>query len=91
MRLISVTFFAVLTQIAPLSAQSLSLEDGQALFINNCSACHGEDAGGGNSPDIRGSTPNDVYRVRNGFEDMPAIELSDEERDAIGRWLSTLD
>lgn len=45
-------------QVSPASAAApaapADLEQGKRLFAQNCSACHGADAGGGDGPDLHG-------------------------------------
>lgn len=66
-------------------------ETGERLFLRNCARCHGQDASGGNAPDIRHTPRNFVLRAIRGFEEMPEIPLTDAEIDAITAWLNTGD
>ena len=63
---------------------------GQTLYEEQCSACHGEDASGDSGPDIQGTPRVDVALAVKGFEDMPEIELTGEELDAVVAHLKRL-
>ena len=65
-------------------------DQGQAQFVDHCAACHGLHALGGNGPDIQGTTLNDVVISTRGMDQMPAIDLSDAERQAIAAYLMSL-
>lgn len=67
--------------------------DGETIFANSCSSCHGADLSGGMGPDLT-KIGNDLSAeeiaeiVINGQGDMPAISVSQEEADTIAEWLS---
>lgn len=66
--------------------------DGAALFAENCARCHGDDARGSRSgPDLsremRLSDAQILRVIQNGEGDMPAIEVTEEEAQAIIDWL----
>lgn len=68
-------------------------EAGAALFEENCVACHGADAKGedGAGGDIRGVIVRQVVMATGGgYEDMPEIELTDDEIEAIVAYLASL-
>lgn len=63
-----------------------SLEEGQAIFANNCAACHGQDGGGVVAPALAGNdalsdTEHVVKQILKGGGSMPAFgkRFSDEE------------
>jgi mono/diheme cytochrome c family protein len=71
-----------------------NIEQGQTLFQQQCSKCHGRGAYPGKAPKLypRKLTPEDVYlRVAYGFRRMPAWEdvFSDEELMAITAYVKS--
>jgi cytochrome c oxidase cbb3-type subunit III len=74
-------------------------EQGQRLFEQNCSACHGADAGGGDGPDLHGVPANlgnpavqDIIRRGVSGTAMPGSStLSEKEAANIVAYLRTLD
>lgn len=87
MRLLSLLTLCVATVLAlPLWAD----DQGQTQFVDHCAACHGLHALGGNGPDIQGSTLNDVVIASRGMDQMPEIDLSEAERQAIATYLMSL-
>ena len=67
-------------------------EEPDAMYEANCSACHGADLSGGMGPDltsVESSLSEDEISeiIINGRGDMPAIDVSPEEADAISEWL----
>lgn len=79
---------ALLTCLAPLICRGE--EPGRALFEAYCSGCHGAEAEGVNAPDITGMPRKIVARAVQGVEQMPTIELTEAEIDAITAFLATL-
>ena len=63
---------------------------GQTVFEEQCSGCHGEDGVSGNAADIRGVPKKDVKFAIRGVEDMPEIELTPEQIDAVVVYLDYL-
>lgn len=66
--------------------------DGQALYSNKCSTCHGADALGGtlSSTNIRGKTAIEIRNAINTIVQMsPLASLSDSELQAIADYLAT--
>ena len=71
--------------------------DGQALYEDNCAACHGKTGGGGIGPSLKGiqnKFPNAADEnaiVKNGQGSMPSFggNLSDEEIAAIVAYTRT--
>jgi PQQ-dependent dehydrogenase (methanol/ethanol family) len=70
--------------------------DGQKLFVDNCSACHGADARGGRAPDLtsgkwqHGSTAAEIARnIHDGIggTGMPAFPLQGNQTRVIADWL----
>jgi cytochrome c oxidase cbb3-type subunit III len=84
-------------QIAP--ASPADPEQGKRLFEQNCSVCHGENAGGGDGPDLRGvparlGNPAVQDIVRRGIPGtaMPGSStLSEKDGANIVAYLATLD
>jgi mono/diheme cytochrome c family protein len=67
-----------------------STRGGERLYARHCRSCHGPKADMGRSGDIRDS---DCYRIRNatgGIEQMPEVDLSDDEIRAIAAYLAHL-
>jgi len=72
--------------------------DGQVVFRENCSGCHGSDGEGGTGPELRGvaerlSRDDLLAVVREGRGVMPAWEgeLTDEQITAVADYLLALD
>ncbi len=61
--------------------------DGAALYAEQCAPCHGDDAKGGNAPDITGVSAQDINYVISGFEEMPEIDVSEAGIEALARFL----
>lgn len=65
---------------------------GQALFLDNCAACHGEDGTGVDSePDIRGQSAAQLKRAFNGMDAMPEFAFEPDEVDALVAYLHILE
>jgi cytochrome c oxidase cbb3-type subunit III len=81
------------------SQTALSLEEGKRLFEQNCSVCHGVDAGGGDGPDLHGvlaslgdASVQDIIRRGIPGTAMPGSStLSEREAAAIVAYLRKLD
>ncbi len=79
-------------------AQSITVSaanniDGQALFNNKCSTCHGADAQGGTLAkiDLRGKTAIEIRNAINTIQQMSSqSSLTDEDVQAIADYLGTL-
>nr|WP_321523936.1 cytochrome c [uncultured Cohaesibacter sp.] len=63
---------------------------GQTVFEEQCSGCHGEDGVSGNAADIRGVPQKDIELAIRGVEDMPEIELTPEQINAVTIYLDYL-
>ena len=67
--------------------------DGEQLYMDNCAECHGTDGRGTREgPDITGEVDrhDDAFLIgviRNGRERMPAIDVTNEEAQAIVDWM----
>jgi cytochrome c oxidase cbb3-type subunit 3 len=80
-------------------AAPVDLEQGKRLFEQNCSTCHGADAGGGDGPNLRGvparlgdSTVQGIIRRGIPGTAMPGSStVSDKEAASIVAYLRTLD
>jgi len=55
---------------------------GEALYLKKCRNCHGNEALGGNAPDIQ-----DVLAASEGVENMPKILLTEQEAEQIAVYL----
>ena len=71
---------------------SAALPDGQTLYLDNCSRCHGEDAGGvrGQGPAINAEIDKlsdeqiiDIILNGKGRDEMPAIDVTEAEAQLI--------
>jgi|SRR5699024_9455791 cytochrome c550 len=63
-----------------------------AMYEANCSACHGADLSGGMGPELTAvessySADEISNIILNGQGDMPAVDVTPEEADAISEWL----
>ncbi|MBU5466418.1 cytochrome c [Virgibacillus sp. MSJ-26] len=68
-------------------------DDPEALFENNCASCHGDDLSGGMGPDLtqignKHSADEIKEIILQGQGDMPAIDVEDEQAEALADWLS---
>jgi cytochrome c551 len=67
--------------------------DGQALFLDNCASCHGDDGVSGGAPDLDDNDNADGVAgvVTDGRGGMPAFgdRLSEEEIQAIAEYVAT--
>ncbi|MHC0051863.1 c-type cytochrome [Actibacterium sp. D379-3] len=70
--------------LAPIQAQ------GQVVFEESCAACHGHDAAGDTGSDIRAAPRHLVAWAIKGSDDMPEIDLSKAELDAVVAYLAHL-
>ncbi|MFM8393681.1 MAG: c-type cytochrome, partial [Acidobacteriota bacterium] len=77
----------------------VEVEAGRRLFLENCSACHGDTAKGGRGPDLTSGAwkhgGSDAEIVRNTMKgipgtQMPAIPLSEGEAERIVKFLRSL-
>lgn len=68
-------------------------DDPEALFENNCASCHGDDLSGGMGPDLtqignKHSADEIKEIILQGQGNMPAIDVEDEQAEALADWLS---
>lgn len=86
--------FTLLT--TPALAQEVDFSDpaligfGEEVFTDFCMACHGEEALGGNGPDIQGAILSDVTQAIRGTDQMEPVELVDGEPEAVAAYLMSL-
>ena len=71
-----------------------SAADGAAIFASNCTRCHGQDAKGGNGPDLTHETDQAkvVDHVTNGGQRMPPFggQLSADQISAVVQYVLSL-
>ncbi|MBD3788173.1 MAG: cytochrome c [Sphingomonadales bacterium] len=73
------------------AAQSPDLAaTGKAVFLDLCSGCHGERGQGVNAPEIAAVPRKLVAKAVRGVDQMPEIEVTEAEIDAITAFLATL-
>lgn len=68
-------------------------DDPEALFSNNCAACHGEDLSGNSGPDLTQignqlSADEIKQIILEGQGNMPPIDVADPQAEEIAQWLS---
>jgi mono/diheme cytochrome c family protein len=63
---------------------------GQKTFLQYCAPCHGKDASGGSTPDIRGLSKEDLVMAVQGVDQMPSIDITDDDLDSISVYLLSL-
>jgi mono/diheme cytochrome c family protein len=73
--------------------QTADAGDGDAIFQQNCSSCHGGDLKSGGAPDLdkigsKYSKDEIEEIIVNGKGGMPGGLLSDEDADAVASWLA---
>ncbi|WP_010647600.1 cytochrome c551 [Oceanobacillus massiliensis] len=66
---------------------------GEEVFQANCSACHGADLSGGAGPDLtqvgsRYSADEIADIVTNGKGNMPPVNVTGDDLDALSTWLA---
>jgi len=85
--------------LAPVLAQQPRVNEGRALFVKNCSACHGDNAKGGRASDLttgqwkHGGTDEDLFRnIRGGIPNtqMPAFAMPDDAIRAMIAFLRSI-
>lgn len=64
---------------------------GRETFLVYCAPCHGKDASGGSTPDIRGLPREDIAMAVQGVDQMPPLDIADEDLDAIATYLFSLE
>lgn len=80
----------------PALAQEVDFTDpaligfGEEVFTDFCMACHGEEALGGNGPDIQGAILSDVTQAIRGTDQMDPVELYEGEPEAVAAYLMSL-
>ena len=92
--------FSFLIASAVLTAQPQLIEQGQKLFGEHCSGCHGKDAGGGEmGPNLGGTRrmrSSSVPQIRNIISKgmvstgMPAFKLPAPQLDALAAFVCSL-
>src|SRR5688500_8479760 len=89
----------VLCTVAPLRSQHPELAQGANLFVEKCSACHGDTAKGGRGPDLttgqwkHGATDAELVRnITKGISgtQMPPIPMSETDARMIVAYLRSL-
>jgi len=65
----------------------------EEVYQNKCSGCHGADLGGVSGPGLKeigaklsAEEISDI--IENGTGAMPAVNMSDEDREALSEWLA---
>lgn len=73
--------------------QTADVGDGDAIFQQSCSSCHGSDLKSGGAPDLdkigsKYSKDEILGIIHNGKGGMPAGILEGEDADAVASWLA---
>lgn len=72
-------------------AEGLSAEEaGRTTFLQYCAPCHGKDASGGSTPDIRGLPKEDIAMAIQGVDQMPEIPVPKELFGGLADYLGSL-
>lgn len=71
-------------------AHATDLAAAEALFVDTCADCHGEQGDSPTGGGIAGLSRRDVVRAVRGAGQMPAIDLTEDQIDAIAAWLTVL-
>lgn len=71
---------------------SVDTAKGEEVFKQNCASCHANDLSGGAGPNLqkvgKDHSKEDVEDiVKNGKGNMPAVSISDEDRESVAGWL----
>jgi alcohol dehydrogenase (cytochrome c) len=97
--MLPLTIVTLLALAGPLRAQHTQVDEGRALFVKLCSACHGDTAKGGRAPDLTtgqwkhgGSDRALEGNITRGIEgtQMPAFPVSAGETQAIIAFLRSI-
>ena len=72
------------------AAEPAAAARGRALYQELCADCYGARAGGGNGPDIVGTRAEFIREAAEGVEDMPEIDLTEAQINALAAWLARL-
>jgi len=82
--------FLFLLLASPAAAQEIDLAAAERLFLDTCAACHGERGDSPTGGGIAGLGRRDVAYAVRGAGQMPAIDLTENQIDAIAAWLAVL-
>lgn len=71
---------------------SVELAEPEEIYAQSCAGCHGKDLSGNNGPDLQkvgDSFSAEEIRdiILEGYGDMPPVQLSPEESEALSEWL----
>ena len=73
------------------ATESDSEPDGEALYSTHCASCHGDDGTGGSERGIEGELHHSdeelIDVILNGDGEMPGINVTEEEAQAIVDWM----
>lgn len=64
--------------------------DGATVYAAACATCHGASAQSGAGGDIRGLAENVYLHALRGVDQMPRVDLTEEEAAAVAAWLAAL-
>lgn len=72
---------------------STNVSAGEEVYQNKCAGCHGADLSGVSGPGLQEvgaklSADEIADIIENGTGGMPAINMSDEDREALSEWLA---
>jgi mono/diheme cytochrome c family protein len=82
--------FLLLAAASPAQADKIDLAAAERLFLDTCASCHGDQGESPTGGGIAGVSRRDVARAVRGADQMPAIDLTEAQIDAIAVWLAVL-
>lgn len=89
--LTSLLFSALIIQPELAGSSEASLvEAGQQTYLDHCAQCHGKDPQVVSYADLRGIAKSELVYVISGAGQMPTIDLTQAEIDALYGYLNTL-